>query len=168
MKSLTFPLVLGVLAVISHAAPAPVQPQARQAPTTLAVDFYGAGDTTPEYEVDVFLPTDENFYSFNISESLSSLFGGLLALLYWGLYTCIYRESYYHRTNLCRSQSCKRISHLCWWSWVLRYQWSRGQFDDCKWRLLRRRWTTTGSSVRCLQHLLMDRMGQIGLMSEET
>ncbi len=76
MKSFTLPLVLGVLTVMSHAAPSPVQPQARQAPTTLFVDFYGANDTTPEYEVDVFLATDENFYSFNISESLSSVFGG--------------------------------------------------------------------------------------------
>lgn len=80
MKSLTLPLILGVLAVVSHAAPSPAQPQARQAPITLDVDFYGADLTTVEYEVDVFLPTDENFYPFNISESLPSLFGRLLAL----------------------------------------------------------------------------------------
>lgn len=134
MKSLTLPIVLGVLAVVSHAAPSPVQRQARQAPTTLSVEFFGASDTTPAYEVDVFLATDENFYSFNISESLSSLFGGLLALLYWGLYICIHRESYCHYPDLYRSQSCKRISHLCWWSWVLRYHWSGWQPDDGKWR----------------------------------
>ena len=69
MKYLMLPLVLGALAAVSHAAPSPLQPQARQAPTTLSVSFYGASDTIPDFEVDVFLPEDEEFYPFNISES---------------------------------------------------------------------------------------------------
>ena len=81
MKSLTLPVVLGLCAILSHAAPSPVQPQARQeAPTTLSVDFYGASGTTPAYEVDVFLPTEENFYPFNTCRFSPSPFDELFAL----------------------------------------------------------------------------------------
>ena len=68
MKGFTLPVVLGLLATIAQAAPAPVQqPQARQ-DTTLYLTFYGAGENPPSYEVDVTLTSDENFQSFTISK----------------------------------------------------------------------------------------------------
>ena len=73
------PVVISLWAVLCHAAPSPVQPQARQS-TTLFVDCYGESDTTPAYTVDVFLPTEENFYNFNISKFSSSSPNELLAL----------------------------------------------------------------------------------------
>ena len=72
MKSLTLPIVLGLLAIMCHAAPSSVQPKPRQV-TTLVLTFYGAGENPPSYEVDVPLESEENFQSFNISESLSSI-----------------------------------------------------------------------------------------------
>ena len=68
MKGFTIPIFLGLLAIMGQAAPAPVQPEARQV-TTLYLTFYGAGENPPSYEVDVTLQSDENFQSFTISES---------------------------------------------------------------------------------------------------
>ena len=69
MKPLTLPLLLALLTITSHAAPSLVQPKARQV-TTLSLTFYGAGENPPSYEIDVSLAQEENFQSFNISESL--------------------------------------------------------------------------------------------------
>lgn len=71
MRSFTLPIVLGLLATMCHAAPSPVQPEARQA-TTLSLTFFGAGENPPSYEVDVTLESQENFQSFTISEYLPS------------------------------------------------------------------------------------------------
>lgn len=65
MKTLTLSLILGLNAIISHAAPSPVQHAARQA-TTFSLDCTGA---TGSYQVEIDLPSQENFYNFNISES---------------------------------------------------------------------------------------------------
>ena len=69
MKSFTLSIVLGLLATMSHAAPSPVQPEARQA-TALSLTFFGAGENPPSYEVDVTIESQENFQSFTIGESL--------------------------------------------------------------------------------------------------
>lgn len=90
MKAFTLPMILGLLATVSHAAPSTAQPQARQV-TTLSIVFFGAGANPPSYEIDVPLASSENFQSFNISESPSfflSFFhhppaqSGLLSSLY--------------------------------------------------------------------------------------
>lgn len=96
MKSLTFPIILGLLAIMCHAAPSPVQPKARQV-TTLYLTFYGAGENPPSYEIDVTLEQQENFQSFNISESIPSpTQSGLLAPLSLVFHTCLPRESWHH------------------------------------------------------------------------
>ena len=66
MKTFFLSLIFGLNAIISHAAPSPMQPEARQA-TTLSLDCTGA---TGSYQVEIDLPSQENFYNFNISESI--------------------------------------------------------------------------------------------------
>ena len=66
MKLLSLSLILALNALTSHAAPSPAQHAARQA-TTLSLDCTGA---TGSYQVEIVLPSQENFYPFNISESI--------------------------------------------------------------------------------------------------
>ena len=66
MKTFTLFLVLGLNAIISHAAPSQVQHETRQT-TELSLDCTGA---TGSYQVDFDLLSQENFFNFNISESI--------------------------------------------------------------------------------------------------
>ena len=134
MKSLTLPIVFGLLAIMCHATPSSVQHKARQA-TVLSLTFYGAGENPSSYEVDVPLEQEENFQNFNISESLPSPTRRAVSFLIPGFYTCVSREPWYHHPDLCCSQPSERLSYLSWWSWILRYHWNRWQPDDCTGRL---------------------------------
>ena len=64
MKTFALSLVLSLNAIISHAAPSPVQHEARQT-TDLTLDCTGA---TGSYQVEIDLLSQENFQNFNISE----------------------------------------------------------------------------------------------------
>ena len=66
MKSFTLSLVLSLNAIISHAAPSPVQHETRQT-TELSLDCTGA---TGSYQVEFDLLSQENFFDFNISECI--------------------------------------------------------------------------------------------------
>lgn len=112
MKSLTFPIILGLLAIMCHAAPSQVQPKARQV-TTLYLTFYGAGENPPSYEIDVPLEQEENFQSFNISESIPSpTQSGLLAPLFLNFHTCLSRESWHHHPDLFVSANPLSVSSI--------------------------------------------------------
>lgn len=92
MRGLTIPIILGLLAITCHAAPSSVPLKTRQV-TTLSLTFFGAGPNPPSYEVDVPIESEENFQSFNISESLhhphAARVVGFLFLLFRLFHTCI-------------------------------------------------------------------------------
>lgn len=66
MQTFALSLLLGLNAIIAHAAPSPVQHEARQT-TVLSLTCTGA---TGSYEEDFTLLSQENFQTFDISESI--------------------------------------------------------------------------------------------------
>ena len=100
MKTFALSLILGLNAIISHAAPSPVQHEARQT-TDLSLSCTGA---TGSYEVEFDLLSQENFQNFNISESIPFPSVSFLIL----------------GPNICCSQPTERLELLSRWSGLLR------------------------------------------------